>query len=192
MTRHWIAITTLMFACNNAPAPPTKDTAATSPTAAAKPEVMDECPGEDKSACGEQSPEPASSDQDQKHFGGAFALDKPEALGAALKRLGDKSEGEGETVQVSGTVDAVCKKKGCWMVLKDGNVSARVFTHAGNFYLPLDTNKGRKCVVEGALEPKTVSEKFAKHLAEDQGKDPSKVAGEQREWVLQATSIELL
>jgi hypothetical protein len=187
MTRHLIALSTLLFACNNAPAPPTKDTAATA-AAAAKPELMEECPGEDKSSCGDQSPEPASADQ--KHFGGAFAVDKREELSAALKRLGDNSKGE--TVQVSGTVDAVCKKKGCWMVLKDGDITARVFTHAGDFYLPLDTNKGRKCIVEGALEPKTVSEKFAKHLAEDQGKDPSKVAGEQREWVLQATSIELL
>jgi hypothetical protein len=103
-------------------------------------------------------------------------------------RVGDAAE----TVQVTGTVDAVCQKKGCWMILKDGDVTARVFTHAGDFYLPVDTNKGRKVVVEGELKAKQVSQKFAQHLEEDKGGDPSKVTGPQRELVLDATSLTLL
>jgi hypothetical protein len=160
--------------------------AATVAAAANADDVLSDCPGKDEAACG--AIERGASDQ--KHFGHAFELKTRESLSAATTRLGDASPGE--TVQISGTVDAVCQKKGCWMVLKDGDQSARVFTHAGNFFLPLDTNKGRKAVVEGMLKPKAVTEKFAKHLAEDKGDDPSTVSGDTREWVLDATSLELL
>jgi len=169
-----------------AEAPP-KATPSATPNAQAKAsDVMDGCPGEDQAMCG--SIEQGSSDQ--SHFGKAFQLTKRETLTAAMARLAESKSGE--TVQISGVVDAVCQKKGCWMVLNDGEVSARVFTHAGKFFLPLDVNKGRKCIVEGTLEAKTVSEKFAKHLAEDEGKNPATVEGDKREWVVQATSIELL
>ena len=93
---------------------------------------------------------------------------------------------------MSGTVEAVCKKKGCWMELRDGDTSAKVFTYAGEFFLPIDTAKGRKAVVEGTLKVKTMTQKFAKHLAEDQGVDPSTVTGPQKKLVIDAKSIKLL
>jgi hypothetical protein len=95
-------------------------------------------------------------------------------------------------VQVSGTVEAVCKKKGCWMELKDGDTSAKVFTYAGEFFLPVSIAKGRKAVVEGKLKVKTMTQGFAKHLAEDQGEDPSAVTGPQKKLVIDAHSIKLL
>jgi len=163
----------------------------TKPAAAAIPadgDVMDDCPGEsdDHGSCG--SIERASGEEG--HFGQAFTLSDREALQAAATRLNDS--GGGEKVLVTGTVDSVCKKKGCWMVIKDGDVTARVFTHAGKFFMPTGTNKGRQAVVEGELKAKTMSEKFAKHLAEDKGEDPSEVTGPTKEWVIQATGAELL
>lgn len=174
-----------VIGCEQAPAP-TKD-APPETAEAAKPEaaeVMDECPGEQKDSCGDAQEAAA----DESRFGKGFALGEREALSAVTQRLKD----DGATVQVSGTVDSVCAKKGCWMVLRDGDVTARVFTHAGDFYLPINTAKGRKAVVEGQLKAKTISEKFAKHLAEDKGEDPATVQGDQREWVMDATAIELL
>jgi Domain of unknown function (DUF4920) len=160
------------------------------PASATGDDVMDGCPGGedggDHAACG-QAAQASASDG---HFGQPFALQSREGLSAATTRLA--SAKAGETVQVTGTVDAVCKKKGCWMVIKDGDVTARVFTHAGKFFMPVGTNKGRKAVVEGELKARTMSEKFAKHLAEDKGEDPSSVSGPSQEWVLNATSAELL
>lgn len=155
------------------------------PAVAAAPEMMDECPGKTAGhSCSDTPPADAAS----THFGRAFQLSENEPLSAAAARVGDAEE----TVQVSGTVEAVCKKKGCWMELKDGDTSAKVFTYAGEFFLPVGTAKGRKAVVEGKLKVKTMTEKFAQHLAEDQGEDPSKVTGPQRKIVIEAESISLL
>lgn len=185
-------------ACKQSAPAPTKDETPASPVQATEPaaavapskadDVMDDCPGEkaDHAACG--SIERASGEEG--HFGQPFTVEKREELKAAATRLSESAEGE--KVLVTGTVDSVCKKKGCWMVIKDGDVTARVFTHAGKFFMPIGTHKGRKAVVEGELKAKTMSEKFAKHLAEDKGDDPSKVTGPVKEWVIQATGAELL
>jgi hypothetical protein len=46
-------------------------------------------------------------------------------------------------------------------------------------------------VVEGELEARTISEKFAKHLEEDRGGDPDAVEGDKRELVMNATAVAL-
>lgn len=176
----------LALGCNQTPtphkdAPPTESAAA----AAKADDVMDECPGK---AAGHECSETPPADANKTHFGQAFELDKREGLSAAAARLGDAEE----VVQVTGVVEAVCKKKGCWMELRDGDASAKVFTYAGEFFLPVDTAKGRKAVVEGTLKVKTMTQKFAKHLAEDQGEDPSKVKGPVKKLVIDAKSISLL
>ncbi len=160
-------------------------TAAPQAKAPAGDDVMDDCPGHKAgNSCGDTP----AADEKQTHFGKKFTLDKEETLTAAAKRVGDG----GEVVQVSGTVEAVCKKKGCWMELRDGDTSAKVFTYAGEFFLPVSTAKGRKAVVEGELKVKTMTKKFAQHLAEDQGKDPSTVKGPVKKLVIEAKSIKLL
>ncbi len=189
-------------ACNQAPtpqkdgpdqspaeAPGAAESAAPSGAAQAD-DVMDGCPGEQSGqGCGDTPP----ADAEKTHFGKAFALSAEESLATAASRLGASEGGSGEeTVKVSGTVEAVCQKKGCWMELRDGDASAKVFTYAGEFFLPIGTAKGRKALVEGKLKVKTLTEKFAQHLAEDQGEDPGQVTGPQRKLVLEATSVELL
>ena len=177
-----LLVALLLAACNDPPAP-TKEAAASTAAAPATAAAMNECPGHEDHTCGGDTPAAAP---DQQHFGNPFQLAAAEPL-AGVAGTGDK-----RVVQVKGTVDAVCQKRGCWMVLKDGDVTARVFTHAGNFFLPIGTNRGRAAVVEGELEARTVSEGFAKHLEEDRGGDPAKVQGDQKELVIQATSVRLL
>lgn len=174
-------------ACDRAGEAPEKDAPAAA-TSAGEAKIMDACPGgesagEAHGSCGES----AAAEDGQNKFG-SFALSASEPLAAVAASLGDETK---KKVQVTGTVDSVCQKKGCWMVLKDGDVVARVFTHAGEFYLPTSTEKGRAAVVEGELEARTMSEKFAKHLAEDQGRDPADVSGPQRELVINATAVAL-
>lgn len=121
------------------------------------------------------------------HFGGAFAIDQSKPLGAVLAGATD---GQELTVRVSGQIDKVCQKMGCWMVVKDGDVEARVVMKDHAFTVPLDS-KGKPAQVEGVLKVRVYSEAQAKHLAEDGGEDPSKVQGEKKELVLTATAVEI-
>ena len=72
----------------------------------------------------------------------------------------------------SGRVGKVCQKQGCWLQLIDGEQMARVMTHH-DFTVPKDLAGG--AVVSGKLERVELSEKEARHMAEDAGKafDPA-------------------
>ena len=197
-------------ACDQSAKPhATKVAASPEPTAAADAQPLANAPAKAKE----------SATKSEK-FGGAFKLDKPEKLSAAIARVDAKQPApaagaaddaddaacsdaevescsgivanhEGETVRVSGTVGSVCKKAGCWMVLEEDGQQVRVFTKEHGFFLPKDC-EGRAADVEGKLRTKTLSEGFAKHLAEDSGDDPAKVKGKQREYLMTATAITLL
>ena len=117
----------------------------------------------------------------------AFTLTDTEPLAAALASVGD----EAKKVRVSGEVDAVCQAKGCWLVLKDGDQSVRIFTKGHAFFLPT-TIKGRKAEAEGTVKARTHSKAFAKHLAEDSGEDPAKVDAPKKEFVMDASSVKVL
>ncbi len=128
--------------------------------------------------------EAAQPGGNEGHFGAPFTLADAQPLQSAVEA---KPEG---TVLVSGEVEAVCQKKGCWMVLKDGVLSARVLMKDHGFAVPMDS-RGKKARVEGTLSSRTFTEAQVKHLEQDAGKDPEKVAGERTEHVLTATGIEI-
>jgi hypothetical protein len=116
--------------------------------------------------------------------GGEGKSDKVlEGCGAAV------SDESGQKVRVRGTVASVCQKAGCWLVLEDGTTQVRIFTREHQFFLPKDV-VGKQADVEGTLRTKTLSSAFAKHLAEDGGKDPSKVPdAPQQELMMTATGV---
>ena len=127
------------------------------------------------------------------------AAQEPAAAGdescaeTAVESCGEITADEGgELVRVSGTVHSVCKKAGCWMVLQDGDKKVRIFTKEHGFFLPKDTAAGRSAEVEGTLRAKTLSKKFAQHLAEDNGDDTATVTGPTQEYLMTATAITLL
>lgn len=96
----------------------------------------------------------------------------------------------GTPQKFSGRVTKVCQKKGCWMVMADGEKSARVMFGEDSFFIPTDTSGN--AVVFGTLTAKTMSEGMARHLAKDSGQDPDKVVGEVQEVQITATSVMLL
>ncbi len=103
---------------------------------------------------------------------------------------GANNNEQGEKVRVSGIVESVCQKAGCWMVLKDGDVKARIFTKQDNFFLPKNI-AGKKAEAEGTLRARTITKKFAKHLEEDRGGDPSKITSGSSEYLMTATAVAL-
>lgn len=108
---------------------------------------------------------------------------KSDALGAVLGRL-DAEHSSIDGV-FRGRVGKVCQKQGCWMQLLDGEQSARVMTQH-KFALPKDFSGN--AVVSGKLERIELSEKEAKHMAEDQGQsfDP---AASRVEYRIQALGV---
>ncbi len=144
-------------------------------------------PGE-ATGCGDHAAtEPTKTGEGKLHFGSTFAISEGKPLAQAVATATD---GQEFTVRVNGKIEKVCKKKGCWMVVKDGDVEARVVMKDYAFTVPLDS-EGRMTSVEGVLKVRVFTEAQAKHLAEDGGEDPSKVVGEKKEMTLTATSVEI-
>lgn len=131
--------------------------------------------------------EPTKVEGGAAHFGESFAIAQPKTLGEALTGAVD---GQELSVRVSGTIEKVCQKRGCWLVVKDGASEARVVMKGGAFTVPTDS-QGKKAQVEGLLKVRIFTEAQAKHLAEDGGEDPSKVTGEKKELLITATAVEI-
>jgi len=138
--------------------------------------------------CGSHTPTEAKKNEDGSvHYGTTFALTEAKPLGSVLAGATD---GQELNVRVSGTIEKVCQKKGCWMVVKDGDVEARVVMKDHAFTVPVDS-KGKPAQVEGTLKVRVFTEAQAKHLAEDGGEDPTKVSGDKKEFQLTASAVEI-
>jgi len=74
---------------------------------------------------------------------------------------------EGTPALFTGRITEVCQKEGCWLVIEENGLAARVMT-MDKFVVPKDST-GR-AVVYGVLSEKTLSPEAAKHMAEDAGK----------------------
>lgn len=97
----------------------------------------------------------------------------------------------GSTVLVTAKAESVCQKKGCWVVLQDGDASVRVTMKDYGFFLPGDV-AGKTLVIEGVLAETVTSEKDQRHYAKDAGKSKDEIAaikGELKAWSLVASSI---
>jgi len=120
------------------------------------------------------------------HYGAPFSVAEAKPL---AKTIADWDETSTNALKVSGAIKSVCKKKGCWMVIQDGEVEARITMRGYGFTVPVDS-KG-SAVVEGVLRVKTFTEAQVKHLEEDAGRDPSKVSGTRKEYLLVANGVEI-
>ncbi len=166
-----------------APAPEAK-VAAAEPAAHAEEEgcvYKDEKP-HDGCPSGDATPTPGNPG----HFGAVFAIKESKPLSQVLASGKEFKD----PVQISGQVDSVCQKKGCWLVVKDGEAQARILMKDHAFSVPMDS-KGKPVIVEGTIATRTFNEAETKHLEKDAGKDPAAVSGERTEYVLTATAIEL-
>lgn len=73
-------------------------------------------------------------------------------------------------IKISGQITEVCAKKGCWMVLTDGAVYARVRFLDYGFFVPVDSAT-RDAVVLGTLTRTELTKKEAAHYEADAGRD---------------------
>ena len=77
--------------------------------------------------------------------------------------------------KVEGTVESVCKMKGCWMNVKisDGQVMRVSFKDYG-FFVPKDI-VGKTVVMEGTAETTTTPVSELRHYAQDAGKSKEEI-----------------
>jgi hypothetical protein len=116
-------------------------------------------------------------------FGAAMPEGEAKPLAAAL--ADPASQGE-PARKFSGRVVEVCQNKGCWMMLEQDGVAARVMMHEHSFALPKDASG--QAIVYGVLSEKELSEEVAEHLAEDSA---SKQPVARREYRINAYSVSL-
>ncbi len=78
-------------------------------------------------------------------------------------------------VKVAGTVLEVCKVKGCWMTIDEGNGSAmRVKFKDYAFFVPKDCDE-KTAIIEGTAMIKTTSVNELGHYALDAGKSKEEI-----------------
>lgn len=122
------------------------------------------------------------------HYGSPFSVNGDRALSAAIVT----AEADKDKMQrFTGTIGEVCQKKGCWFVLQDGTNQARVMMRDPKYFVIPIKSSGKKAVLEGKLITKVFSEANVKHIEHDAGRDPSKVSGSRKEYVIMARSVKI-
>lgn len=125
---------------------------------------------------------------------GAFGAPVTLTEATPLERvLAEPRAFEGKQVRVDATIADVCRKKGCWMVLGEGERTVRVKFKDYAFFVPRDAS-GRRVIVQGEVKAEEISEEVARHYAEEGG-EPERAAeihGPQQVVSLVATGVEVL
>lgn len=141
-----------------------------------------------------QERRPAVAEPSEAGFGAALSSAPPVDLASVVAAPRDF---DGKTVKVSGTVGAVCQKKGCWMTLAtpaaDGPRVRVTFLDYG-FFVPKDLS-GRRVLAEGTFHVKTLPQAEAQHYADDEaeaGKASRVVTGSEMEFSLVASGVQLM
>ncbi|MCE2504072.1 MAG: DUF4920 domain-containing protein [Chlorobi bacterium] len=95
------------------------------------------------------------------------------------------------TIKVYGTILDVCQKKGCWMVISDGQSQMRITFKDYGFFVPTDCG-GKQARVQGVVSVEEIPEDLAKHYAEEsESEDPDAISGPQRVATMVATGVRI-
>jgi hypothetical protein len=81
---------------------------------------------------------------------------------------------ESVDLTLAGEISQVCKKKGCWMSLKNPNGEDVHVSYDYKFLLPLNVD-GRNCIVKGNVYNDTTSVAYLKEIAKDLGKPQTEI-----------------
>lgn len=115
----------------------------------------------------------------------AVTLSTPAAADAAVARFGKPLKGlkatplsavlatakDGDTVRLEGKAETVCKNKGCWVTLRDGDKTVHVTFEGYSFFVPKDS-AGRNVALEGTVKIRKPDPSEVAHLkSEGAGKE---------------------
>lgn len=103
----------------------------------------------------------------------------------------------GKFVRVTGDVNKVCTRKGCWLEMESEKAEKPLFV---KFTCPIEGRLipmeavGKKAVVEGTVKVEEFSEADAKHLKEESGASPEeveKIKGPQKKLTLASPACQI-
>lgn len=120
------------------------------------------------------------------HYGDEMPAGEATPLVGILAQL---EPGEKVTAKMSGTITKVCKKKGCWMVLADGESFARVTFKDYGFFVPKHSD-AYPSIVYGELSSVVLPAEQADHYAADAGETRTQT-GDQQEFSIVASAVEI-
>ncbi|MCB1552388.1 MAG: DUF4920 domain-containing protein [Xanthomonadales bacterium] len=115
-------------------------------------------------------------------FGAGFP-DQAQPLRLSQAVQAEPTEGE---VVLSGRIVEVCQKQGCWMMLEDDGVAARVMMRDHAFSVPKDASG--EALVFGKLVRETLSEEQVRHMAEESHSGQAPAA---QEWRVDAAAVRI-
>jgi hypothetical protein len=112
---------------------------------------------------------------DGKAFGEKVSLDGAVSYDALLSKMGTAPKLD--NVKVSGTVQAVCKAKGCWMNIASDKGASPMFVQFKDyaFFMPKDL-AGKKVVMIGNAFKEVTTVEELRHFAQDEGKSKEDIA----------------
>jgi hypothetical protein len=124
-----------------------------------------------------------------RHFGAPIELEVPTSLSEVLAH---PEEFANRSILIAGRITDVCKKRGCWTVLADGDAHLRIRFKDYGFFLPSDI-RGRFALAEGMVRVEMQSQETARHYArESQEVDPEAIVGERRVVAFTASGVRLI
>jgi Domain of unknown function (DUF4920) len=91
----------------------------------------------------------------------------------------------GQVVRLEGTIDKVCRNKGCWLELKQGKSAVHVTFEGYSFFVPT-TSAGQPVVLEGRV---LVKEPARSDVAHKQSEGAGAAAGARVS--IEATGVEI-
>lgn len=129
-------------------------------------------------ACSDHKEESAetplvTTDTSLQYFGDSITMEGSVPADQLLSMIAGK---DSISVKLSGTIEEVCQKKGCWMNMAIGNgQNMRVRFKDYGFFVPKDA-AGKTVILEGYAYNDTISVAELKHYAEDAGKTKEEIS----------------
>jgi uncharacterized protein DUF4920 len=99
-----------------------------------------------------------AADSTVARFGKPLKGLKPTPLSEVLA-----SPKAGHTVRLEGKAETVCKNKGCWVTVREGDASVHVTFEGYSFFIPKDS-AGKQVVLEGKVKVKAPDPGEVAHL----------------------------
>lgn len=129
------------------------------------------------SACGnpktDAKNEAPAKDTTLSYFGDTITTDGAVAAEQLVAQMHGK---DSVKIKLTGRVDEVCQKKGCWMTMNIGNnKTMQIRFKDYGFFVPKDA-PGKTAFIEGVAFTDTTSVADLQHYAEDAGKSKAEIA----------------
>jgi hypothetical protein len=126
--------------------------------------------------------------EEKSEWGSPITMKKSTSIDEAMKNFDSKNKSE---ILVEAKVDKVCKKKGCWMVLKSKDKNVRVTFKDYGFFVPSKLFD-KKVLVQGKLIEHEMDLAEAKHFASDAGEDPKRIKSPVKEFRMVSSGVKLV